>query len=66
MAKPLKPDLDDATIQIARRMLGTPPKPHEEMKIGRLKRPKPSKTRAKDKESRQLPATNLQNPRDHR
>jgi hypothetical protein len=35
MAK--KPDLDDATIQIARRMLGTPPKPHEEMKIGKSK-----------------------------
>jgi hypothetical protein len=28
-----KPDLDDATIQIARRMLSTPPKPHNAMKI---------------------------------
>lgn len=30
-----KPDLDDATIQIARRMLSMPPKPHEDMKIGK-------------------------------
>jgi hypothetical protein len=37
MAKALKPDLDDATLQIARRMLNTPPKPHEKMKIGKAK-----------------------------
>ena len=36
MAK--KPDLDDATIQIAHRMLTMPPKPHEEMKLGKRKR----------------------------
>jgi hypothetical protein len=34
MAK--KSDLDEATLQIARRMLSTPPKPHDEMKIGKL------------------------------
>jgi hypothetical protein len=38
MAKAPKPDLDDATIQIARRMLSTPPKPHDEMKMGATKK----------------------------
>jgi hypothetical protein len=38
MSTSKKPDLDDATIQIARRMLGTPPKPHSEMKIGKKKK----------------------------
>ena len=33
MAK--KPNLDEATVEIARRMLSTPPRPHEEMKIGK-------------------------------
>jgi hypothetical protein len=32
-----KLDLDDATLKIARRMLSTPPKPHDEMKIGKSK-----------------------------
>jgi hypothetical protein len=32
-----KSNLDEATLQIARRMLNTPPKPHEEMKIGKRK-----------------------------
>jgi len=32
-----KPDLDEATLQIARRMLNTPPKPHDEMKKGKSK-----------------------------
>jgi hypothetical protein len=30
-----KPKLDDTTIQIMRRLLNTPPKPHDEMKVGR-------------------------------
>jgi hypothetical protein len=30
-----KPKLDDATIQIMRRVLSAPPKPHDEMKVGR-------------------------------
>lgn len=30
-----KPDLDEATLQIARRMLSMPPKPHSESKIGK-------------------------------
>jgi hypothetical protein len=30
-----KINLDDATVRIMRRMLNTPPKPHEEMKVGR-------------------------------
>jgi hypothetical protein len=37
MAQARKPDLDEATIQIAQRMLSTPPKPHDEMKIGKSK-----------------------------
>jgi len=35
MAKAPKLDLDEATVQIARRMLSAPPKPHDEMKVGR-------------------------------
>jgi hypothetical protein len=30
-----KPGLDETTVEIARRMLSTPPKPHDEMKIGK-------------------------------
>ncbi len=37
MAKARTPDLDEATLQIAKRLLGTPPKPHKEMKLGKLK-----------------------------
>src|SRR3984893_16550321 len=37
MAKARAPDLDEATLQIAKRILGTPPKPHKEMKIGKRK-----------------------------
>jgi hypothetical protein len=43
MAKALKPDLDEATLQIAQRMLSMPPKPHDEMKIGKGKRRKVQK-----------------------
>jgi hypothetical protein len=32
-----KPDLDEATLQIAKRTLSMPPKPHKEMKIGKRK-----------------------------
>lgn len=32
-----KPDLDEATLRIAQRMLSTPPKPHEAMKVGKRK-----------------------------
>jgi hypothetical protein len=32
-----KPDLDEATLQIAKRILSTPPKPHSEMKVGKRK-----------------------------
>ena len=37
---PKKLDLDDATIAVMKRMLGTPPKPHNEMKVGRPKKEK--------------------------
>ncbi len=30
-----KPDLDKATIDLAKRVLAMPPKPHEDMKVGR-------------------------------
>jgi hypothetical protein len=43
MGKAPKPDLDEATLQIARRMLSTPPKPHDEMKIGKGKQRKAQK-----------------------
>jgi hypothetical protein len=37
MAKAQKPDLDEATLQIAKRILSTPPKPHKEMKLGKTR-----------------------------
>jgi hypothetical protein len=37
---PKKLDLDDATIAVMKRLLGTPPKPHNEMKVGRPKKEK--------------------------
>jgi hypothetical protein len=37
MANGQKPDLDEATLQIAKRILSTPPKPHSEMKLGKRK-----------------------------
>jgi hypothetical protein len=39
-----KPDLDDETVRIARTLLNTPPKPHDEMKIGKTKPPARTKT----------------------
>jgi hypothetical protein len=38
-------DLDDATLQIMKRMLNAPPKPHEDMKLGREKKRRPAKSR---------------------
>ncbi len=35
-----KPDLDDATVAIMRRLLATPPKHHDDMKVGRPKNKK--------------------------
>jgi hypothetical protein len=32
-----KPDLDEATLRIAKRLLNTPPKRHSEMKLGKRK-----------------------------
>jgi hypothetical protein len=37
MSKAPKPDLDETTLRIAKRILSTPPKPHSEMKIGKRK-----------------------------
>ena len=30
-----KPKLDDATMRVLKKMLAMPPKPHDEMKVGR-------------------------------
>jgi len=30
-----KPQLDAATVKVLKRLLATPPKPHDEMKVGR-------------------------------
>jgi hypothetical protein len=47
MTKTQNPDLDEATFQIAKRILSMPPKPHSEMKIGKRM------AKAVDKESTQ-------------
>jgi hypothetical protein len=50
-----KPDLDEATLRIAERILSTPPKPHSAMKLGKRKAkagPKekpPTRTKRKEK-----------------
>jgi hypothetical protein len=44
---PDKPELDEATRRIAERMLSTPPKPHDQMKVG-----KPRKDAAKPEKKR--------------
>jgi hypothetical protein len=36
MAK--KPDLDEPTLQLMERMLRMPPKPHDEMKLGKKRK----------------------------
>jgi hypothetical protein len=30
-----KPELDEATVRVMKRMLSTPPKAHDDMKVGR-------------------------------
>jgi len=46
--------LDEATLRIAQRMLSTPPKPHDEMKVGtsKIKRGKAAADRKVKKKSR--------------
>jgi hypothetical protein len=39
-----KTDLDEATVQIARGMLNTPPKPHEKMKLGNTRKKRTKKS----------------------
>jgi hypothetical protein len=46
MADSKKPQLDEATRRIAERMLSMPPKPHDEMKVGK---PKPAKGKSPKK-----------------
>jgi hypothetical protein len=48
MSASKKPDLDDETVRIARTLLSTPPKPHDEMKIGKPKQ-KPKKSPGQNK-----------------
>jgi len=44
-----KPDLDETTLQIARRMLSTPPKPHDEMKLGKANAKRKNRTKSANK-----------------
>jgi hypothetical protein len=44
MAK--KPDLDEATLRVMARMVRMPPKPHDEMKVGK-RMTRTAKSRAK-------------------
>ena len=46
-----KPQLDEATRKLAERMLRMPPKPHEEMKIGKNK---PEKAKSSGKKASKL------------
>ena len=41
--------MDEATLRIAERMLRAPPKPHDEMKVGRRKKAKRSKAKSKER-----------------
>jgi hypothetical protein len=57
MVKVKKPDLDDATLKIAQRILSTPPKPHKDMKLGKRKakastKPNPDVPSGADKSKR--------------
>jgi len=42
-----KPDLDDATVNILKRMLAMPPRPHDDMKVGRPKNKKRPATKGR-------------------
>lgn len=42
-----KPDLDSATVNILKRMLAMPPKPHDDMKVGRPKSKKRPATKGR-------------------
>ena len=42
-----KPDLDAATVNILKRMLAMPPKPHDDMKVGRPKAKKGAATKGR-------------------
>jgi hypothetical protein len=44
-----KSSLDEATLQIAKRLLNMPPKPHSEMKIGKRKAKASSKANPQNK-----------------
>ena len=48
MARAHKPDLDEPTLRIMERMIRMPPKPHENMKVGKPKA-KPKKSPAERK-----------------
>jgi hypothetical protein len=52
-AKVQNPDLDEATLIIAKRILSTPPKPHKEMKIGKRKAKSDTKANPPTKRGRQ-------------
>jgi hypothetical protein len=50
MAKPEKPKIDEATLRIMERMMHMPPKPHDQMKVGKS-RGKPSRSPARKKKA---------------
>jgi hypothetical protein len=52
MNKSPKVELDETTLQIARRMLSTPPKPHDEMKLGKPTNPTHAKRKRKGKKAK--------------
>jgi hypothetical protein len=42
-----KPNLDDTTIELMKKMLATPPKRHDEMKVGRPPRKKKGRSKGR-------------------
>ncbi|UVK48790.1 hypothetical protein BPNPMPFG_007285 (plasmid) [Mesorhizobium sp. AR07] len=50
-----KPQLDAATVKVLKRLLATPPKPHDEMKVGRPAQSKKKKADPKGRASSSKP-----------
>ena len=47
-----KPDLDETTLQIMERMVHMPPKPHEDMKLGKRKASRASDASTRKRKSK--------------
>jgi hypothetical protein len=52
MANAPKPNLDQTTVEIARRMLNTPPKSQDNMKLGKPTNPKHAKRKRKSNKAK--------------